>query len=213
MSTPYREPRIVFYDLETGGLDPQKHPVIQFAGVAVHVDRWEVMEELELKIRFRESDCDPEALEANSYNRVVWAGEAVNRNAAIRRIGLFFRDHATVPMEKSKKPGEYWWACQTGGHNAARFDDAFLRAMFDSANEFCIASFMVLDTLQLAMWANLQERLRAPDPDAVEEPPNLKLETLCDRMGIPLEAHDALEDVRATAELARRLLRAGEPRK
>lgn len=30
--------RIVFFDLETGGLDPVRHPVIQFAGVAVEVE-------------------------------------------------------------------------------------------------------------------------------------------------------------------------------
>ena len=29
------EPEIVFFDVETGGLDPRVHPIIQFAGDAL----------------------------------------------------------------------------------------------------------------------------------------------------------------------------------
>jgi oligoribonuclease (3'-5' exoribonuclease) len=47
------EQRIVFVDIETGGLDPKKHPVIQIGAAAVD-GSLEVLEAFEAKIQFDE---------------------------------------------------------------------------------------------------------------------------------------------------------------
>lgn len=186
--------RIVFFDLETGGLDPLRHPVIQFAGVAL--EDWKEIESLELKIRFRLDAADPEALAMNSYDAEIWAREAIDSRDAVFAIGSFLRRHSTVPM--ASKTGVSWKSCQLAGHNAHKFDREFLRVLFDSQKKFCPGGFIVLDTLQLAAW------WRKMRPDA--RPANLKLGTLCEYFEIEFDkAHDALEDVRATVEVAKRL--------
>lgn len=42
--------KMVFFDLETGGLDPGRDPIIQFAAIAG--EDWEIVEELEIKLEF-----------------------------------------------------------------------------------------------------------------------------------------------------------------
>jgi len=44
---------LIFLDLETGGLSPTRHPIIQIAAVAMNA-AMEPVEEIELKVQFRE---------------------------------------------------------------------------------------------------------------------------------------------------------------
>ena len=189
--------RVVFFDLETGGLDPDVHPVSQFAGIATEVtpEGFQELEELELKIVIVPEACSPEALEMNSYDPEVWAREAIVRNYAVQLIDEFLRDHATLEMPK--RNGGTWKACQMAGHNAEKFDRPFLQSLY--GDTFCPASFRVLDTLQLAMW--WRQVFGAPASVT-----NLKLETLCKVLGVEPGGHDALGDVRATIRVAERIL-------
>ncbi len=188
--------RIVVFDVETGGLDPNRHPVIQFAAIACD-GLWGEVESMELKIKFDPKTADPKALEVNHYNPEVWATEAVAESRALDWIAQFFRRHATVSkISAQKKPYTVARIC---AHNAP-FDSGFLAAWFKRAGVFCPAAcFEPLCTLNLARWLTLG----APNP-----PANHKLGTLCEWLGIDLpaeEAHDALADVRATVQLARML--------
>lgn len=86
------------------------------------------------------------------------------------------------------------------GHNASRFDSDFLVSWWKRTGGGFLpaACYETLDTLQLARWLSLL---------APVAPLDHKLGTLCQWLGIELvKAHDALADVRATAELARRLV-------
>lgn len=187
--------KIVFFDLETGGLDHRKHPVIQFAGVAL--EDWKEIDSLELKIRFRLDRADSDALDLNSYDPIVWNREAVDKSNAVIAISSFLHSHSTVPM--ISKRGKAWKSCQLAGHNA-KFDRDFLAALFDSVQEFCVGGFIPLDTMYLAAW--WREGLAAN----VAQPADIKLATLCEYFSIDTgRAHDALTDVRATVELAKRL--------
>lgn len=191
--------RLVVFDLETGGLDPERHPIIQFAGIALN-HRWEEIDAMEVKIRFNPADCDPQALERNSYNPEIWAREAHPETQAISRITAFFDSHKTM-RKVSKHYGNSYLVARLCGHNAANFDGKFLAAWYKRNNKFCPgACFECLDTLQLARWF----RLGVADADG---PESLELGVVCRRLGIELiGAHDALADVRATAALARRLV-------
>jgi DNA polymerase III alpha subunit (gram-positive type) len=187
--------RVVVFDVETGGLDPYRHPVIQFAAVACDGE-WSEVEAVEVKVAFEETLADAEALALNHYDPSVWAREAVAGPIARGKIADFLRRHATV--EKTSRGGKTYRVARLCGHNS-RFDAEFLAAWFKSAGEFLPAAcFEALCTLNLARWLTLGTS--APPVDH-------KLGSLCSWAGIAADnAHDALADVRATAELARRLM-------
>lgn len=188
------EGRLIVFDVETGGLDPNRHPVIQFAGIAVD-DVWAELEALEVKVRFDESAADAEALAVNHYDRETWEREAVAQPIARGMIADFMRRHATLrKLSRSHKP---YTVARLAAHNA-RFDAEFLAAWFKRTNEFLPgACYEALCTLDLARWVSFVRR---------SAPLDHKLGTLCALLGIEHgDAHDALADVRATVEVARRL--------
>lgn len=186
--------RIVFFDVETSGLDPNVHEVIQLAAIAVEADGLGEIERFEAKVQFDVSKASPEALEINSYNVEAWRS-AKPRPMVVGQFSNFLRQHSTV-QQISRRTGRPYNVAQLAGHNVASFDIAFLRAMFGS--EFCPIRFIPLDTLQLASWAMHWH----PNP-----PSDLKLGTLAQFFEIPFdgEAHDALADVAVTVEVAKRL--------
>ena len=72
---------IVFFDLETGGLSGKEHPITQIGAVVVDRDLNEI-ESYERKIKFREENCDPVALEKNHYEEIwcmIWPHYSTNR--------------------------------------------------------------------------------------------------------------------------------------
>ncbi len=183
----------VFFDLETGGLDPARHPIVQIAAV-VASDAGEELETFERKLIVDPARCEPEALEMNSYDADQWADRAIPPDQACRDFGEFLRRHAAV--EKMSRRGKPYRVARLGGHNVVTFDRPFIDGLFGVFKEFLPADFFMLDTLQLAVWwaASLP-------PD--RRPENLKLATPCRHFGIDLtDGHDALADVRATVRLA-----------
>lgn len=189
--------KTVFFDLETGGLDPDVHPITQIALVAVD-EEFNVCEELELKLMFDVGVCSDDALAVNSYDADTWKKEAVSQQQAMAHVSSFLKRHATVKM--ISKRGSPYYVAQLAGHNAATFDGPFLQKWYRRADQFMPAGYRVLCTLQLAQWHFYNH---------ASPPSNMKLGTLCNLFGISLppdEAHDALADVRANVKLARLLI-------
>lgn len=186
--------RIVFFDVETGGLEAARHPIIQFAAVAVDADFHE-LETVERKLMFREEDCDPSALAANHYDPAVWRDKAIPQTRGVELFGDFCRRHAT--MSKVSKAGKPYSVARLAAHNAP-FDAGFAIEWFKVSGTFLPAAcYEALDTLGLARWVSLASRT---------QPKDHKLGSLCEWLGIPLDgAHDALTDVRATVEVTRKL--------
>ena len=192
-------PRRTFLDLETGGLDPGKHPIIQIAVVAFDYS-WYEMDRFEVKLKFDEADCDPDALKKISYDRRLWSQHAVEPTTAYDRLCYFLREHATA--EKfSREKGVHYHLARLYAHNA-RFDTAFLWHWHETlratnAKLFLPADRQAICTLQAALLLFDQHPELAP-------PTNYRLGTLCDYFGLPFypnEAHDALYDCLATARL------------
>lgn len=186
--------RIVFFDLETGGLDPLRHPIIQIALVAVD-GAWREIEALELKIHFDRATCEASALEVNRWDPEVWKREAVSSPSALAAVTSFFRRHATV-TKTARASGRPFLVARVAGHNAERFDCPFLVEWFKQARQFCpAAAFEPLDTVSLARWASLGRQ---------DAPKDHKLGTVAAWLGVGLtDAHDALADIRATVEVAK----------
>jgi DNA polymerase III epsilon subunit-like protein len=180
---------VVYFDLETGGLD-MGHPIIQAAAVAVDGQGRE-LGSLNLRLKFDEAAANPEALALNHYKRELWE-EAIAPTHAVAAFASFLNEYKCVE-NISKRTGRPYRVARLGGYNASTFDYPRLKRLFDGA--FLPADPRVLDVMQLAFWY-FQWHPKS-------RPSNLRLATVCEHFGIPLEgAHDALEDVRATAKLA-----------
>jgi DNA polymerase III epsilon subunit-like protein len=189
--------RAVYFDLETGGKEEWR-PIIQIAAAAVDEKTWSILSEIEIKIAFDESQADPEALRINHYDAEVWKKQAVLSTVAVDLFARFLNQYKDLTMI-SKRTGRPYQVARLAGHNAASFDWPRLRALFEFAGKFLPADPRVRDTLHAALWW-FDGRCIAPQ--------SYRLETLCKYFNIPLhegQAHDALEDVRLTIQLARAL--------
>ena len=198
MTTPSSS-HTVFFDLETGGLQDD-HPDIQLGAVAIDLDTGREIDSFEAKIKFDESLCDPEALRLNSYEREVWEREALEEREVVHWFSRFLLRKSAVIERFSKRTGNPYYVARLAGHNAARFDGPRLKRLFERHDAFLPASYLVLDTMQLALWT-FAGLTNGKTPD------NLKLETLAAHLGIATaQRHDALADALTSARVACRLL-------
>lgn len=189
--------KTVYFDLETSGLSPWKNEIIQIAAIAVRNSDYSEVERFgPFYVRFDISKANPEALRICHYTEEKWK-DAISQEELVKRFGDFLRDHATVQM--ISRAGNPYQVAQLAGHNVVRFDMPFLQATFKrEGGSFLPARLIGLDTLQLAAWHYYNDDTA---------PKNLKLEDLYVLLtGKEFMAHDAMEDVVANIELAKRLL-------
>jgi DNA polymerase-3 subunit epsilon/ribonuclease T len=190
-------PQTIFVDIETGGLDPKRHPIIQIAAIAVD-DTGEPVEAFEAKVRFDERKANKHSLRKNHYHPGIWAKEAREPADVAQAFAQFLRRHARVPMISAK--GEAYFVAQLVAHNAA-FDGPFLQSWYERLNSYLPARRQVLCTLQRAIWYFVENPRLSP-------PKDFKLATLCEYFGVPFHAaaaHEALADVTATMLLYQKL--------
>ncbi len=194
MKTHQPDERLVFVDLETAGLKPWR-PIIQIAAIAVDCNLQE-LDRFEAKIKFNEEFANPKSLRKVSYSAERWQKEGLSTTAVMKQFTELLRRHATVDQKSANR--KVFQVAQLVAHNGA-FDGAFLSVWYDRAGEFLPASPRVFCTLQRAIWLFHEDKSLTP-------PPDFKLQTLCHYFGVTLrtsDAHDALNDVRATVELYR----------
>lgn len=118
------EKPLVFLDVETSGLDPAVHEILEFAGIKNNGS-------LVLKIKPRRiHNASPKALEVNGYNGAEWSDAADFREAA-KLIFEFLRDSVLV------------------AHNA-RFDVDFVSALLREAGIQERVDYHIVDTIGLA---------------------------------------------------------------
>jgi DNA polymerase III epsilon subunit-like protein len=192
--------RLIFFDLETAGIDPKRHPIIQLAAVAID-EQLEVLEAFEAKIRFDTRLANAHSLRKNHYHPGVWANEARDPREVAQDFAAFLRRHASVDALSGL--GKSYRVAQLAAHNAA-FDAPFLTHWFDKLDIYLPARRLILCTMQLAMWQFM---------DASSAPKNFQLATLCEHFGVPFHAasaHEALGDATATVRLFQAIVRHGQ---
>jgi len=173
---------LVFVDVETTGLDPNKHEVIEIAVVfdgsvfesdalwAAHLRYIEPnLAVWHTRIRpVRIQDADPRALEVNRYQPQDWA-DAPTAAEVIRVVESLLTKAGANPV--------------IAGHNVS-FDRSFLDAMLQEAGSSLRVSYHVVDTVTLC-YAHLV-------PMGLE---SLSLDAVRRFLGIPTEgSHAALKD-------------------
>ncbi len=182
-----KESTLAFLDVETTGLDPQKHEVIQIGVVlARQYDRGgnlgpgiEKLEEIDMKIKpSRIEDAEEDALRINGYNEADW---------------MFAPDIKNAMEHLGKKLA----GCVQVSHNIT-FDSAFLEKSFERAEMSNPMARYKLDTISIA-FARLYNR-----PDV-----KYSLRYLCELFQIKNEnAHTALADAKALYELYKKMMNA-----
>lgn len=200
--------KLVFFDLETGGLDPSKHAVIQIAAVACVVARRGKVElvqagEFESKLLFDLEAAEEQALNVNSFNQATWADEAKMPSVACRDFSQFLKRHATN-RQISKRTQRPYYVANLAGYNGATFDKPFLWKLYSRQRDSFVPGHpQVFDVLQLAKWTAFSSLGDAPLPA------NFKLETVAKWLGLDVgdgQTHDALDDVRLLVDVTERLL-------
>lgn len=186
---------LVFLDLETTGLNPRRHEVMQIAAVAADRDL-RVVEEFEVKVHVTGRNVPRGVLRRTRYDVEVWRREAISPKCAALQLARFLRRHSTRPSLGPRGSGRF---AQLVAHNAA-FDGSFLEAWSCRLRVHMPVSFRAVCTIQRAEWYFIEA--------ALPRPRSMTLLSLCEHFGVdfrPEDAHEALADARATLALYRAL--------
>ena len=175
---------LAFVDVETTGLDPEKHEIIELALVLVRQkgdkgNEFEVIEEFEIKIKPEFiGRADPQALKVNGYDPSQW---------------IF----ASTLAEAMKVFGEKTKDAIFVAHNMT-FDYAFIDKAFKQTSVPNEMFYAKLDTISMA-YAKLHNN------PMVEK---FRLQKLCEYFGVEnAKAHTALSDTRALFEVYKHLMK------
>tara|TARA_Y100000592_G_scaffold101179_1_gene186436 strand:+ start:4146 stop:4745 length:600 start_codon:yes stop_codon:yes gene_type:complete len=121
---------LCFVDVETTGLDVDRHEIISFCGIK-HDPNTQKRTELSLKIRVQRPHLiDPEAVKVNGYNPQDWAT-------------------AIAPSEAKERIFNFLNGCLLVGHNVA-FDWKFLFSFFNQLGQHPPIVYRKIDTVTLA---------------------------------------------------------------
>jgi len=182
----YRMKKVLFLDLETTGLDPDKHGIVQLAFIA-EIDG-QVVEEKLWNINPGEYvEYDPKALEINGLTLAQIQTFQPYEEVYLDVINFLGRH-----VDRFNKYDKFI----INGYNV-EFDIGFLKKLFLQDGERYFNSwfdYKSIDVFALVKILDI-EGLRQRNK-------NQKLTTICENEGVSLvNAHDALADIRATREL------------
>lgn len=151
--------KIALTDIETTGLDPTKHEIIEIGCVIFDNKTFEIHGQFNFKIKpERIEDADPKALEVNGYNEKDWEEE-----------GMTLFQSLNFYAEATK-------GCTFMAHNAI-FDWGFLEEGFKKENLTHGFGYHKICTVSIA-WAKIPH---------YKIQNSFSLKTLCSYFGIPLE--------------------------
>jgi len=168
---------LAFVDLETTGLDPSRHDIVEVAVLRVDARTLEVLAEHHTLVApERLEDAQPEALAICGFSKAAWTSAVSLREALL----------AVAPLLEG---------ALVAGHNVG-FDWAFIEAGYRRAGlALPRVDYHRLDTASLA-WPLV----------ASGELPSLSLDSVATFFGLDRpRPHRALADARCSLEIARRL--------
>ena len=183
--------KVLYFDVETTGTNPSVHEITQLAMI-IEVDG-KVVEEANFT-------CQPTRWDQIDPGAIATTGVSVEMLKTFQPPALMYHQLTAVLNKYIPKytrlPDKFYPA----GHNVEfdlKFLDAFLRQHGDDNMKqwgaITYQNYRAIDSRALANFHFLNGHL----PNL----PDVKLGTLCSHFGIPIDAHDALSDIRATRQL------------
>lgn len=176
--------KILWIDTETTGVDPEKNAIIQLAYI-VEIGGGIVEEGNFLMAPHAGSTVEKKALEINKRDIVE-----IMQYPHLKDTMKDFKMILAKYVNKFNKLDKFVLA----GYNIA-FDEQFLRAAFTRTKDKFFGSWFFWPKCDCVTYVSryiAEKNLRLK---------NYKLSTLCEHFNIPLDAHDALNDIRATRDL------------
>jgi len=184
--------RLVFYDLETGGSNPHRHPITEIGAIATCAKSLAILDEFHCRISFDPNECEPRFLSSKKYQD--WPTTALPPQEMARDFAGFLRNHATLSIKKRDGSGCFQ-AAELVAHNAERHDGPFLKAWFQRLGEYLPASPLQLCVKQRAMFLFREHR-------TLTHPGKFTLQRLADYFDISTKPnHSALVDARSLREV------------
>ncbi len=188
--------KILYFDVETTGLDPVKNDITQLAGL-IEIDG-KIVEEFNFK-------CQPLDWEAIEPRALEVTGIGLDQLKKFDKPDKVYGQFLSLlgnHVDKFDREDKMYFA----GYNV-RFDIDFLHNFFKKQNDKYFGSWFnwkAIDPLSILHWFNYLGQIDLE---------NYKLETVCEHYGIKIKSHDALSDVKATREIIKKLeklLKGGE---
>lgn len=177
--------KTLWLDTETGGLIPGKSPILTMAGI-IEINNV-VKEEFYFKIKPLPGQIVEEgALKVNGLTHAeiaTFEEPRIVKDKLNTILGKY--------CDKFDRNDKYVPA----GHNT-KFDiDKMLTPFYELQGDKFLFSWLdyhYVDTMAIALLLRKQGWINVP---------NVRLETMCQHFGIPIKAHNAQEDIRATRTL------------
>ncbi len=194
--------KILFFDCETTGLDPNRNGLIQWASI-IDIDG-EAVDEVQINVKpfpndaFQDKEGNQGTTKAKDMLGVISNFETptgvkitdianyLAPQVALGQINAFLQKHISK-FDKNDK-------AYIGGYNVL-FDIAFLSKFYEKCGDKYLGSYI--------NWKQIDVRsmLYMLDFDGLISLDNFKLETVARHYGIELDAHNPSSDIRATREL------------
>lgn len=172
--------RFVAVDVETGGLDPRKHPLIE-VGLIVETYAGEAMP-LAFSLPFDVEECEPRALEVNGWGKREFAPQIPEEEAA-----LLLQDHLHDVHLVGKNP---------------QFDAAFLEQFLGKTPWH----HRMIDVGTLT-WGWHNRECHAYEEPHLDQPPNVEKTEALMQVYVPEDQrHTALGDARWAYEVFRKVV-------
>jgi DNA polymerase III subunit epsilon len=166
---------LMFFDVETGGLDSASHDIIEVACIRTDPTGKKVLQEYVTKVT-PTRPVEDDAARINGYTREKWAAEAIPLNTAMVKVLSVAKDAVFCAQNAS-------------------FDWGFLEAAMKQCKQRWPSTYHKIDTVALAM-----PMLRAGLVDNLKLTTLTKFFGIPHEM-----AHSALADARACREVFLRL--------
>ncbi len=176
--------KLIYLDTETTGLDPVKNDIIQLAGI-VEIDGV-VKEEFNIRCQpFSYENIQQQSLDTNKMS--------LDMLKQFQTPQIAYKQFVTILdryIDKFNKSDKFIPVGQN-----VKFDLDFLRQFFVKNNNKFFGSYVDYHSIDLMVLSGFFTMIGKINPV------NLKLGTIAEIMKVEFDAHDALEDIRATREI------------